>query len=32
MRFDRQKKILIYELTVQQKQNMIYMMFVLQHN
>lgn len=32
MRFDRQKKILIYELTVQQKQNMIYMMFVLIHN
>lgn len=32
MRFDRQKKILIYELTVQQKQNMIYMMFVLLHN
>lgn len=32
MRFDRQKKILIYELTVQQKQNMINMMFVLLHN
>lgn len=32
MRFDRQKKILIYELTVQQKQNMIYMMFILLHN